>query len=130
MFKLIKIENSRMNVPEPISYEVTDGEAVYAGEALVLSDGKLTKATGTPAFIALSAKAVTDHDRRLPVARITSDHLYETSLTEAPTSLKVGDKVTLSSDGMGVTATTTDGCAEIVSLEGAAAVGDKIIVRF
>lgn len=130
MFKLIKIENSRMNVPEPIVYEVADGEAVSAGEALVLSNGKLTKATATPAFIALSAKSADADDRQLYVSRITSDHLYEVAITAAPTSLKVGDKVTLSDDGLGVTATTDDGCAEIVSLEEASDIGDKIIVRF
>ena len=43
MFKLIKIENARMNVPEPVFHDVTDDEAVEIGEALVLTAGKFTK---------------------------------------------------------------------------------------
>lgn len=43
MFRLLKIENARMNVPEPEYLEVTAAEAVAEGEALVLSGGKLTK---------------------------------------------------------------------------------------
>ena len=57
--------------------------------------------------------------------------MYETPVVgEAPTSLKVGQKVTISGDGTGVTATTTDGVATIVDLLGAAAAGDFIQVRF
>ena len=58
MFKLIKIENARMNVPEPVFHEVTEDEAVVMGEALVLTDGKLTKcgATVKPEFIAMARR--------------------------------------------------------------------------
>ena len=125
MFRLIKIENARMNVPEPVIYEAN--EAITAGEALILSGGKLTKATTAPEFIALaSAPAGAD----VPVARITPDHVYEVPVTAAPTALVPGDKVTLSEDALGVTTTTEGGVVTVVSLDGATAAGDTIIVRF
>lgn len=132
MFKLLKIENGRMNVPEPVIHEVTAGETVAVGEALVLTSGKLTKcgATTAPQFIAMGRKKADDTNRRLAVCRVESNQVYETRITAAPTSLKEGDKVTLFTDGMQVTATTTSGVATIENLNGAKAAGDKIIVRF
>ena len=56
--------------------------------------------------------------------------VFAVPVSAAPTSLKVGDKVTVNSDGVQVTATTTNGVATIVSLNGAKAAGDTIIVRF
>lgn len=130
MFKLIKIEGGRINVPEPQIFE-TQSEIVD-GQALVFNNGYLIAATETtkPTFIALanahgtSSKAVKVH-----VARVEPNQIYEVPVTAAPTSLKVGNKVTLSA-GTGVTATTTGGVAEIVSLNGATTTGDTVIVRF
>ena len=64
MFKLSKIENARMNVPEPEYLPVTASEAVSEGEALVLSNGALTKcgATATPTYIAMGSVAADAED--------------------------------------------------------------------
>ena len=132
MFKLIKIENGRQNVPEPEYLDVKDNEAVEIGEALVLSSGKLTKCAATvkPEFISMGKVAAADSKRTVAVCRIESNHLYDVPVSAAPTALKVGDKVTIHTDGEQVTATTTDGVAKIVALNGANAIGDKITVRF
>ena len=132
MFKLIKIQNARMNVPEPEFLEATASEAITEGEALVLSSGKLTKcgATAKPAYIAMASLAAAATQRRIPVCRVESNQLYEVAVNATPTSLNVGDKVTLHTDGLVVTATTTSGVAEIADKNGAAAAGDKLIVRF
>ena len=131
MFKLLKIENARMNVPSPAYYDVTAGEAVSIGEALVLSAGKLTKcgATTKPEFIAMGDKAAAAEDRKLAVARCVANQLYAVPVTAAPTSLKVGDKVTLHTDGLQVTATTTSGVITVEDVTGATAAGDEIVVR-
>lgn len=131
MFDLIKIENARMNVPEPSYFEATANEAIAEGEALVLTSGKLTKcgATATPQFIAMGSVSASAAKREVAVCRVEGNQLYEVPVQAAPTSLKVGDKVTLHTDGLQVTATTTSGVATIVDLNGAAAAGDKIIVR-
>lgn len=131
MFNLLKIENARMNVPEPVFYEATEGEAISIGEALVLEDGKLTKcaATTKPEFIAIGQRAANDAERKVAVCRVESNQVYEVPVTAAPTALKVGDKVTIHTDGLQVTATTTSGVVTIEDLNGATAAGDKIVVR-
>lgn len=131
MFKLTKIENSRMNVPEPVYYDVADGEAVEIGEALVLSSGKLTKcgATVKPTHIAMGCLAAGATKRTVAAARVESNQLYEVPITAAPTGLVVGSKVTLHTDGLQVTATTTSGVVTVESVNGAAEAGDNIIVR-
>lgn len=131
MFKLIKIENARMNVPEPVFHEVTASEAVQIGEALVLTSGKLTKcgATAKPEFIAMADCAAGATNRLIPAARVEPNQLYEVPVQAAPTSLVEGSKVTLHTDGLQVTATTTSGVVTVESLNGAAAAGDIIVVR-
>lgn len=114
-------------------YPVTGAEAVALGEALVLSSGKLTKcgATAAPTFIALEActGAEATAGKRIAVTRVSKDVIYETKLTAAYSAIAAGAKVTLSSDGLGITATTTSGVAEIVDWDGKAS-GDKVRVRF
>ena len=126
MFYLAKIENGRMNVPEPEYLEA--GVAIACGEALVLTDGKLAKcgATVAPKYIAMSEAAA---GAVVPVCRVESNQVYDVPVSAAPTALKVGDKVTLDSDALGVTATTTSGVVTIVSLNGATKAGDIITVR-
>jgi hypothetical protein len=131
MFKLLKIENGRMNVPSPVFHEVTAGEAVSIGEALVLTAGKLTKcgATTKPEFIAMGDKAAAAEDRKLAVCRCEPAQIYAVPVTAAPTALKPGDKVTINTDGLQVTATTANGVVFVESVNGATAAGDEIIVR-
>ena len=131
MFKLIKIENARMNVPEPVFHEVTEDEAVVMGDALVLTNCKLTKcgATVKPEFIAMADCAADAAKRLIPAARVEPNQLYEVPVQAAPTSLVEGSKVTLHTDGLRVTATTTSGVVTVESLNGAAAAGDTIVVR-
>ena len=131
MFRLIKIENARMNVPEPVFHEVKASEAVQLGEALVLTSGKLTKcgATAKPEFIAMADCAADAAKRLIPAARVEPNQLYEVPVQAAPTSLVEGSKVTLHTDGLQVTATTTSGVVTVESLNGAAAAGDIIVVR-
>lgn len=126
MFTLRKIEGGRINVYEPLSYPV-GASAVTEGQALVLSSGKLVKATGKPTFIALASGAA---NAEIAVGRVEPNQIYEVPVTAAPTSLAVGAKVTVATDGLGVTVTTTDGVAEIVDLNGADAANDTIYVRF
>jgi len=131
MFKLLKIENGRMNVPSPVYHEATANEEIHIGEALVLTAGKLTKCAATKKreFIAMGHVGAADTNRKVAACRVESNQVYEVPVTAAPTSLKVGDKVTLHTDGLQVTATTSDGVITVESLNGAAAIGDKIVVR-
>lgn len=131
MFRLLKIENARMNVPEPEYLDVTDAEAVEEGEALVLTSGKLTKcgATVTPQYIAMGVKTAVDTKRVIPVCRVEKNQVWAVPISVAPASITVGSKVTLHTDGLQVTATTTSGVVTVVDLNGATAAGDEIVVR-
>ncbi len=101
------------------------------GMAMVLSSGKLAIASGAnkPEFICIEqhSAAVSAGDL-VTVVRVEPDTDYETVLS-ASGALNIGDKVTLASDGLRVTATTASGVAEIVAMEGTAS-GDTVIVRF
>lgn len=111
------------NTETPFEYYLgTDAEAYVLGEALVQTNGRLTKcaATATPEFIcmktqAAEATAVTP----LPVERISEYDIFSTQSMATVASTLVGAKVTLHTDGLLVTATTTSGVAEIVSTDGA-----------
>ena len=128
MFNLKKIEGGRINVHEPEMLTVGSAD-LAAGTVCTLSSGVLVAATGTtkPTHVTLAngKKGAT-----IPVGRIESNQVYETTVGAAPTSLKVGMKVTISADGTGVTATTTDGVVTVVDLLGATAAGDVVHVRF
>ena len=101
------------------------------GMAMVLSSGKLAIASGAnkPEFICVEdhGAAVSAGDL-VTVVRVEAGTDYVTTLSAAG-ALNIGDKVTLASDGLRVTATTASGVAEIVAMEGTAS-GDTVIVRF
>ena len=61
--------------------------------------------------------------------RVLPDMMFETTFQAAASSVKLGDKVTLHTDGLQVTATTASGVAEVVGMDGTAA-GDRVRVRF
>lgn len=102
------------------------------GMALIQSGGNLTTASSTtaPTYISMcekdSACAAGDI---IPVIRVNKDMMFETAFSATATALKLGDKVTINTDGLTVTATKTNGVAEIVYMEGMTA-GDMCLVRF
>ncbi len=102
------------------------------GLALVQDGGNLIVASGAnaPAYICMCEKdsKCTAGDI-IPVIRVEKGIVFETTVSAAATSLKLGNKVTLSTDGKSVTATTTDGVAELVYIGGTAA-GSVVRVRF
>lgn len=125
---MFKLQRKGSAATEAIEYlEGTASEAITVGELLKLSSGKLTKASGTdvPEFIAEGS----GNGTIIPVKRIYEDEVYQAPLTAAGTSLNIGDKVTIASTGLGVTATTTSGVAMIVEMLGTAS-GDLVNVMF
>jgi hypothetical protein len=106
----------------PFEYiQLTDAEAASLGEALVLTSGKATKcgATATPQFIAAASADAATPGATIPAWRV--DELQEwttVSMATVATTLE-GSKVTLHTDGLKVTATTTSGVFEISDTDGA-----------
>ena len=133
MFKLTKIQNSGVNVPEP--QILPKGEvAIARGSALIISGGKVSAAgtTTLPTHIALAdAKAA---DATIPCAQIHTNMVFECPVKEGtPATLVPGAKVCLVQEGgntIGVNTTTTSGVATVYDTLGAAKVGDKILITF
>lgn len=102
------------------------------GMALTQTAGNLALATATtaPTYISVCERetACTAGDI-IPVVRVSDDTVFETTFAAAATTIKPGDKVTLHTDGLQVTATTTAGVAEIVYMNGTAS-GSMCRVRF
>jgi hypothetical protein len=97
-----------------------------------MSSGKLALATGTkkPEYICnQEAKTACTAGDMVAVTRVAADVVYQTTLAVAGSNLKIGDKVTIHTDGEQVTATTDGGVAQIVRMGGTAA-GDPVWVRF
>ena len=134
MFKLIKIQNSGVNVPEPMLLKKSASLVVKIGEALVITDGLLAKcpATTIPTHISLSNGEYGESE--VTVFEVNSNMIFETTVSADPSMLDIGAKVTIANapDGSAtrVSATTASGVATIVDLMNAENVGDKINVKF
>ncbi len=116
MFRLVKILNGRINQAEPMVLATNPGEAYELGEALCLADGVLTRAntTAAPTYISICDMGA-DKAEKLPVYPVSQGMVFECPVTGDATALRVGGKVTLAADGLGVTA-TSGGSATILSL--------------
>lgn len=119
MFNCKKIINGRMNVPETESLPTTASEVYVEGEALVLSGGKLTKASGTtkPTHISLANyTAPASGQKDLPCFRIAKNMVFEVPVTfsSEAKAIVVGSKLTVAEDGLGVTDVTTGGVVTVV----------------
>ena len=121
MFKLIKIQNSGVNVPEPMILGKSAGIEIKIGEALILEEGLLYPCTATtkPTHVAIR-NANYDEDLAV-VYEVNSNMLFETTVDDDPTDLKVGEKVTISTD--------EDGCAVIENAEGEVKISKSDISR-
>lgn len=129
---MFRLEKMGVGLTPPIEYlPVTAGEIIVLGEALAVEAGALTKcgATEKPAYICVG---VQNNAGELPVVKVEDYMTFETTLSTAPgdgVTLKMGDKLTLHTDGAQVTATTASGVAEVVTIDGQTA-GSAVTVRF
>lgn len=121
--------------PRPWEYLPCGAITPKVGMALYQSSGNLAIATGTtkPTYISMvdKASACTAGDI-IPVIRVDSGIIFETTNQASFSGANRGTKVTLHTDGLQVTATTTSGVAEIIDFDAVAAsgTGGKVLVRF
>ena len=90
------------------------------GMALTVSSGKLAVASGTtaPSYISMCERETAcTAGELIPVIRVGKDMILETTLSADGSAVSIGDKVTLHTDGMKVTATKTGGVAELVYMD-------------
>jgi uncharacterized protein YwbE len=119
------------NIPG-IEYIPCGAIAPKVGQALYMDGGVLALATGTtkPTYVSMCERetACTAGDL-IPVVRVNADMIFATTFSASASSVKPGMKVTIATTGDQVTATTTDGIAEVVSMDGNTA-GAGVLVRF
>ncbi len=126
------IHQDDLNTSPQLDYiQATAAESYVPGELLKISAaGTATKAAGTdaPTYLCNKSLASAKAGDLLQVIRIQKNHKLKTTLSAAGTALKVGEKVTVSADGLQATATTASGVLEIVEIVDSA-VGGAVIVR-
>lgn len=122
MFKIAKMRTLAERAIEV--YAPTADEPIALGEALVLTTGKLTKcaATATPEYIARSAGT----NKAIAVNRVLEEDIFETTFAADASAVNEGSKVTIHTDGLQVTATTTNGVFYITKKLGTGASGTKV----
>lgn len=129
MFALSKM---KVGLTPPIEYKpATADESYVVGEALKVASGAVTKCTGAtkPAYVCVGPANAAGE---VPCVEVQDYMEFETTLGVAPTesaTVAVGNKVTIHTDGASVTATTTNGVAEVLAIDGQT-VGSRVVVRF
>lgn len=129
MFLIHSIDDGR---DAPLAYLPAGAITPKVGLALTQSSGLLAVASGTtkPSYISMTQRpAAVASGTVIPVIRVGDDMIFETVFSASASSVKLGDKVTIASDGLRVTATTTSGVAEVVGMDGTAS-GSAVRVRF
>lgn len=95
---------------QPWEYLPAAAGTYKVGQLLNVSGGKLTAitdaSTTTPAYLCMSNITVAA-DELVPVQRVSKNYIYETRLTAAASSAKIGTKLQVSAGGLGA-----DGAAE------------------
>jgi len=95
---------------QPWEYLPAAAGTYQVGQLLKISGGKLAAvsaaSTTTPAYLCMSNITVAA-DELVPVTRISKQYIYETRLTAAASSAKIGTMLQVSDGGLGA-----DGAAE------------------
>ena len=116
----------------PVEYLPAGAITPKMGMALTMSNGQLAVCTGAnvPTYIAMIEKeaACTAGDI-IPVVRVGCGVIWKTVSSAAMTGVKLGQKVSIDTTGLKVTATAGDTGAEVVYIEDTAA-GGCVHVRF
>lgn len=135
MFKLIKIINAGVNVPEPVALKKETSLFIEAGTALIKgTSGALSfcPSDEKPEFISIGRALAGEGE--VSCYAVEDNMIFETRIAGNPSSLKVGDKIVLIEDDNGCTSycssVTTNGVATITDLCGAKESSDRINVKF
>ena len=134
MFKLIKILNSGVNVPEPVRLPKSETASIKLGSALVLTDGEVASCSPTAVPEYVAAQNARSGESSVLCYAVNENMIFETVFSTSPDGIALGQKVTLGTDADGaavcVTSTTSSGVATVIDLMGAKAAGDKVNVKF
>lgn len=128
-FEFLRAENDAAPIEKELA--ATASEAYVHGETLKFSSGTLTKASGAdaPEFV-YAGKDITSAitGQIINVIPVLPEYEFAAPFSVSGTARVAGDKVTIASDGKGVTATTTNGKFQL--LENGKASGAYVRGRF
>ena len=135
MFKLVKILNAGVNVPETEKFPCAKELSLDAGSCVLYDNerGELYVGTETSCPQFVLAKAVKKNDPFALCYRISPEMIFEVPVIGDPANLSPGMSVELmieSGHGAYAISDTDGGPAKIYSLEGASKYGDKVLVTF
>jgi len=103
------------------------------GLACTLSSGKLAKCTGTtkPTYICMQEEsAAVAAGTLLACIKVQPDMVFEVKNQASLNGVNIGQAVTIHSDGLQITATTSSGVATIVQKVPGTGTGNPTLVRF
>ena len=135
MFKLIKILNTGVNVPEIEKFPCDPTVPLDVGSCVIYDPtcGMITPGSEADPPTHVLARAINEGDSLALCYRVSSEMIFETPIIGDPSSVFPGMSVGLAVEsGHGVYAVTDveEGPAMIYSLEGAKSSGDKVLVAF
>ena len=135
MFKLIKILNTGVNVPEPELLPSEINLALNAGACVVYNSNSNKIYSGDPAEAPthILIKELKHGDSFALCYRISPDMIFEVPLIGSPANVHAGMSVEfIIEDGHGIYAISDNdsGPVTIYSLEGATKSGDKVLITF
>lgn len=120
-FKLIKCNGESVPIVHNLLMKDNEGSTIHEALIVDTSTGRLTicPATGTPEYIAMkTVAAVATSVTEVPVFRVTENLQFEVMSMATVAATLRGNKVTLHSDGLLITATTSSGTFYIDETDG------------
>ncbi len=116
-----KLKTSLVSTTPSVEYFEGESNEVFTyGEALTLTNGKVTKCAGTvkPDFISLGDVVCKEEKTLVPVMRVFDFYIFTCPIVGDSSSVTVGNLLTVNVDATGVTSQTSGGIAEVVSIDG------------
>lgn len=128
MFKLFKKD---AGIPIPKELPAAAGTFVVGQTLAFNASGLLAPVAGStvPEYICATSATVASNDM-IAVNPVYRDIEYLTVFSADGSSIKPGAKVTIATTFDSVTATTTNGVAEVIEKLGTGASGTEVIVKF
>jgi hypothetical protein len=117
-FQLVKHDIYTGNPPLVYQFKMTDNEAATLGEALIVSSGRLTAATGAnvPEWIAgASVAAATASTTVVPVYHVNEEQVFKTTSTGSIVATAIGNKYQLHTTGLQINTTTASGIFTVLT---------------
>lgn len=133
MFHLVRILNGRINVPEPQRIALKTTTDAQCGDLVLITNGNATIITNLSPVLPTHYVFAKKSDTELLAAAVTPEMVFETTVSDSPASMTVGNEYLLSEDGKGIgiaTAASGKRGATLHDKLDAQKQGDSVLVRF